>query len=117
TRPPGGEQRPPDLVPRPPRSMRLFVGPRQVPRFALRRRGYLRVAMKVHGATVTNLRVRLVNPDRVVVAARSFKRLVGRKAIRVRLRRIPPRGVYRLSLRGTADNGAPVGSAVRLVIR
>ena len=100
---------------RPPRSMRLFVGPRRVPRFALRRRGYLRVAMKVRGATVTRLRVRLLDRDRDLLAARSFRRLVGRKAVRLRLgRRIPPRGVYRLSLRGIADNGAPVGSAVRL---
>jgi murein tripeptide amidase MpaA len=106
---------PPAATPAPPRSMRLFVGPRRVPRFALRRRGYLRVAMKVTGATVSDLRVRLVDRDRDLVAARAFRRLVGRKAVRVRLgRRIPPRGVYRLSLRGIADNGAPVGSAVRL---
>jgi hypothetical protein len=97
--------------------MRLFVGPRRVPRFQLRRRGYLRVAMKVSGATVTNLRVRLLRRDRELVASRSLKRLVRPRAIRLRLgRRIPPRGVYRLSLRGVADNGAPVGTAVRLRI-
>jgi murein tripeptide amidase MpaA len=99
---------------RPPRSMRLFVGPRRVPQFALRRRGYLRVAMKVSGATVRNLRVRLFDDDRDLLASRGFRRLDGRKAVRLRLRGVPPRGVYRLSLRGTADNGAPVGSAVRL---
>ncbi|HEX8121962.1 MAG TPA: M14 family zinc carboxypeptidase [Solirubrobacteraceae bacterium] len=107
----------PVAVPKPPRNMRLFVGPRRVPRFALQRRGYLRVAMKVSGATVTQLRVRLVDADRVVLASRSIKRLRGPKAVRLRLKRIPPRGLYRLSLRGTADNGAPVGSAVRLRIR
>ena len=109
---------PPAVTPAAPRYMRLYVGPRRVPRWVLRRRGYLRVAMKVRGATVSNLHVRLIDRDRDVVAARSFKRLSGRKAVRVRLgrRRIPPRGVYRLSLRGTADNGAPVGSAVRLRI-
>ncbi|HEV2999559.1 MAG TPA: M14 family zinc carboxypeptidase [Solirubrobacteraceae bacterium] len=103
-------------TPRPPRAMRLFVGPRRVPRFALRRRGYLRVAMKVSGTTVRDLRVRLFDADRDLVATRAFRRLAGRKAVRLRLRRVPPRGVYRLSLRGTADNGAPVGSAVRLRI-
>ena len=109
----GGAQ--PNATPAPPRSMRLFVGPRRVSRRVLRRRGYLRVAMKVRGATVTQLRVRLVDGDRDLLAARSFRRLTGRKAIRLRLgRRIPPAGVYRLSLRGVADNGAPVGSAVRL---
>ena len=114
--PPGGTTGPNETL-RPPRSMRLFVGPRRVPRFALRRRGYLRVAMKVRGATVSDLRVRLINRDRDLVAARSFRRLVGRKAVRLRLgRRVPPRGIYRLSLRGIADNGAPVGSAVRLRI-
>jgi hypothetical protein len=112
----GGDTPPPDTDPvvRPPRTMRLFVGPRRVPRFALRRRGYLRVAMKVSGATVRNLRVRLFDGDRDLLAARSFRRLEGRKAIRLRLRGVPPRGVYRLSLRGVADNGAAVGSAVRL---
>jgi hypothetical protein len=114
---PGSDGTRPEQTARPPRSLRLFVGPRRVPRFALRRRGYLRVAMKVAGATITKLRVRLINADRDVVAARSIKRLTGRKAIRLRLRQVPPRGVYRLSLRGTADNGAPVGSAVRLIIR
>jgi hypothetical protein len=112
---PGSDQ--PPQVRRPPRSMRLFVGPRRVARSALRRRGYLRVAMKVTGATVRDLRVRLVNRDRDVVASRSFRRLSGRKALRLRLGRTPPKGVYRLSLRGTADNGAPVGTAVRLVVR
>ncbi|HEX8208213.1 MAG TPA: M14 family zinc carboxypeptidase [Solirubrobacteraceae bacterium] len=108
---------PPAQTPVAPRSMRLFVGPRRVPRFQLRRRGYLRVAMKVSGATVTNLRVRLLRRDRELVASRSLKRLVRPRAIRLRLgRRIPPRGVYRLSLRGVADNGAPVGTAVRLRI-
>jgi hypothetical protein len=102
------------VVVQPPRSLRLFVGPRSVPRSALRRRGYLRVAMKVSGGTVRNLRLRLVNSERTVLAARSFKRVSGPKAVRLKLRRIPPRGLYRLSLRGTADNGAPVGSAVRL---
>ncbi|HEX8086744.1 MAG TPA: M14 family zinc carboxypeptidase [Solirubrobacteraceae bacterium] len=105
----------PVLLPR--RGMRLFVGPRSVPRFALRRRGYLRVAMKVRGGTVRDLTVRLTGPDRTLVAARSFRRLTRPKAIRLRLRRTPRRGVYRLSLRGTADNGAPIGSAVRLTIR
>jgi hypothetical protein len=115
--PPGEEGRRPPEVIAPPRNMRLFVGPRRVPRSALRRRGYLRVAMKVRGATVSDLRVLLINQDRDVLAGRVFKRLAGRKAVRLRLRRIPPRGVYRLSLRGTADNGASVGSAMRLTIR
>jgi hypothetical protein len=107
----------PDQKPAAPRAMRLFVGPRRVPRFQLRRRGYLRVAMKVSGATVSRLRVRFLDADRDVLATRSFRRLAGRKAIRLRLgRRIPPRGLYRLSLRGVADNGAPVGTAVRLRI-
>ena len=114
---PGSEGTTPVVTPRPPRDLRLFVGPRRVARSALRRRGYLRVAMKVRGATVTDLRVRLIDANRVVVAAKSFKRLTRRKAVRVRLRRVPPAGLYRLSLRGTADNGAPVGSAVRLRIR
>jgi hypothetical protein len=113
--PPAGQGGPGgNPVLRPPRSMRLFVGPRRVPRFQLRRRGYLRVAMKVRGATVTKLRLRLIDSDRVVLAQRSIKRLAGRKAVRMRLRRIPPRGVYVLSLRGVADNGAPVGSSIRL---
>ncbi len=102
------------LDPRPPRGMRLFVGPRRVARFALRRRGYLRVATKVSGATVRNLRVRLFDRDRDLLAARSFRRLTSRKVVRLRLRGVPPLGVYRLSLRGIAHNGAPVGSAVRL---
>ena len=114
---PGQEPAPPVQRPRPPRNMRLYVGPRRVPRSALRRRGYLRVAMKVVGARVSNLRVRLISSDRDLVASRSFRRLNGPKAIRLRLgRRIPPRGVYRLSWRGTADNGAAVGAAVRLRI-
>jgi Zinc carboxypeptidase len=108
---------PPEQTPVAPRSMRLFVGPRRVPRFQLRRRRYLRVAMKVSGAVVSRLRVQLLDADRDLIASRSFRRLAGRKAIRLRLgRRIPPRGLYRLSLRGVADNGAPVGSAVRLRI-
>jgi zinc carboxypeptidase len=114
---PGANGQPTPPVLKPPRNMRLFVGPRRVPRSALRRRHYLRVAMKVTGATVTRLRVRLVNPDRVLLASRTFKRLLGPKAVRLKLRRIPPKGLYRLSLRGIADNGAPVGSAVRLRIR
>jgi hypothetical protein len=108
--PPGGER------PRPPRSLRLFVGPRRVARPALRRRGYLRVAMKATGAALRDLRLRLIDRDRTVVAARSFRRLSGRKAVRLRLRRVPPPGVYRLSLRGVTTGGAPVGSAVRLRI-
>ena len=114
---PGSGGTTPTQTPQPPRGLRLFVGPRRVPRRALRRRGYLRVAMKVPGGNVRDLRVRLIDRDRVVVAARSFRRLAGRKAVRVRLRKIPRRGLYRLSLRGEADNGAPVGSAVRLRIR
>jgi hypothetical protein len=111
TAPPPGALPP---VVQPPRSLRLFVGPRSVPRPVLRRRGYLRVAMKVSGGSVSGLRLRLVSSDRVVLASRSFRRVTGPKAVRMKLRQIPPRGVYRLSLRGTADNGAPVGSAVRL---
>lgn len=101
---------------RPRRSIRLFVGPRRVPRFVLRRRGYLRVAMKVHGGTVRNLRLRLFDSDRDLLATRSVRRLAGRRAVRLRLRRVPPVGVYRISLRGVADNGVQIGSAVRLHI-
>ncbi|HEV2814098.1 MAG TPA: M14 family zinc carboxypeptidase [Solirubrobacteraceae bacterium] len=120
--PPGGggggvTERPGGGAIAPPRNMRLYVGPRRVPRSALRRRGYLRVAMKVTGTTVRDLRVLVVNSDREVVAGKLFSRLAGRKAVRLRLRRTPPRGLYRLSLRGTAANGAVVGSAVRLRIR
>ena len=100
----------------PPRSMRLFVGPQRVHRSTLRRRGYLRVAMKVRGATVSDLRLRLIDPERVVVASKSFRRVLGPRRVRLALRRVPARGVYRLSLRGTADNGAPVGTETTLRI-
>ena len=96
----------------PPRSMRLFVGPQRIRRSTLRRRGYLRVAMKVSGATVTGLRLRLVDRERVVVAAKTLRRVNGPRRARLTFRRVPPRGLYRLSLRGTADNGAPVGTEV-----
>ena len=114
---PGSTGTRPGTRPQPPRSLRLFVGPRSVPRRVLRKRGYLRVAMKVRGGTVSNVQARLVNRDRVVVAGRSVRRVVTRpRAIRVPLRRVPPRGSYRLSLRGTADNGAAVWVATRLRI-
>ena len=107
---------PPGVTPRPPRTLRLFVGPRRVPRWVLRRRGHLRVAMKIKGGTATDVRVRLVSRDRVVVGNRLVRRVTAPRAIRVPLRRIPRRGSYRLSVRGTADNGAAVWVAVPLRI-
>ncbi|HEX2087274.1 MAG TPA: M14 family zinc carboxypeptidase [Solirubrobacteraceae bacterium] len=113
---PGSPGTRPETSPSPPRSMRLFVGPRRVPRWVLRRRGYLRVAMKVRGATVRDLTVGLIDSEREVLAEREFRRLLGRKAVRLSLPRVPRRGVYRLVLRGTADNGASITSGVTLRI-
>jgi hypothetical protein len=72
--------------------------------------------MRARGGPVHDLRLRLVNRERVVVASKSFRSLTGKRILRLALRRVPPRGVYALSLRGSAANGAPVGVDVRLRI-
>lgn len=106
------------VVPRATPAMpKLSAGTVAVRRSSLRRRRSIAVPMQVTGGVLNALAARVRDSRGRLLGQRSFSRLDGRLTLRVRLRRLPRAGIYRVTVTGMTAGGILLRATARLVVR
>ena len=89
----------------------------RVRRSSLRRRRSIAVPLEASGGALHALAVRLRDSRGRLLGQRAFTRLDGKLTLRVRLRRMPRAGTYRVTVTGMTAGGLLLRATTRLVVR